>query len=217
MNERSPAADPQLPAETALDPDLEALPEPRRPGRTLTLLVMAVTATLALLLAYALRGEAAYALERGAPLELGELDGFTPRAELANRWVRGEAPLGSNGALRYGRPLDGDTFRLAPVGGNDRLWVEVRVPAELDDPRFVPPSSFVGRLVPFRSSGLGHAGLPDAVAEAASPARVPADAWVLIDDQSPRGTRWALGLVALLLGFAGFNLWGLYQLTRPVS
>ncbi len=200
-----------------MDPDFEALPEPRRPGRKLTLVAMALTAVLALLMAFMLRGEAAYALAGGQPAELGNLAQLTPGPELSNRMVHGDALLGSTGAIRYGRPLEGDTFRLAPVAGNDKVWVEIRVPEGLEGPRFVPPTSFVGRLVPFSAAGLGHGDLPEAVSEATRTQHVPAGAWILIDDQTPASTRWALGLIALFLGFAAFNLWGLYRLTRPIG
>jgi hypothetical protein len=29
--------------------------------------------------------------------------------------------------------------------------------------------------------------------------------------------RWAFGLVAVLFAFAGFNIWGLFRLLRPVG
>jgi hypothetical protein len=215
MSRRSPAAELTLPAGAEPDPELEALPEPRRPGRRLTLVAMTLTAVAALAMALTLRGEASYALEKGPPVELDELTQFKPRPELANRWVHGEALLGTTGAIRYGRPLDGDTFRLAPVAGNNHVWVEVRVPEGMEGPRFVPPTSFVGRLIPFSRAGLRHDGLPEAVADAGS-AQVPAGSWLLIDGESPSSTRWAFGLIALFVGFAGFNLWGLYRLLRPV-
>lgn len=215
MSRRSAAAELSLPPGAEPDPELEALPEPRRPGRRLTLLAMTLTAVAALAMALTLRGEATYALEKGPPIELDNLTGFKPRPDLANRWVHGEALLGTTGAIRYGRPLDGDTFRLAPVAGNPHLWVEVRVPDGMEGPRFVPPTSFVGRVLPFSQAGLRHQDLPDAVARAGS-AQVPPGSWLLIDGESPSSTRWALGLIALFLGFAAFNLWGLYRLLRPV-
>lgn len=217
MTSRPPSAELALPPGEAVDPDLEALPEPRRPGRNLTLVAMTLTAVLALLMAFMLRGEATYALRSEAPVELENLAELTPRPELANRLVHGDALLGSTGAIRYGRPLEGDTFRLAPVAGNDKVWVEIRVPEGMEGPRFVPPTSFVGRLVPFAAAGLGHSDLAEAVEEATHAARVPPGAWILIDDQTPASTRWALGLIGLFLGFAAFNLYGLYRLTRPVG
>jgi hypothetical protein len=197
------------------DPELEALPEPRRPGRRLTLASLALTAIAALAMAFNLRGEVSYTLAGGSPRELGNLVNFDPAATAENTWVHGEALLATTGAIRYGRPLEKDTYRLAPVAGNDRLWVQVRVPAGLEDPRFVPPTSFVGRLVPVSEAGLRYAGLPAAV-ERANKSRIPEQAYLLVDGEAPSTMRWALGLLALFIGFAAFNLFGLYRLVRPI-
>jgi hypothetical protein len=203
-----------VPSETH-DPELEALPEPRRPGRILTLVSMTLTALVALAMAVSMRGEAAYALRSGSPTELGNLANFAPRSELANQWVHGEALLGSTSAIRYGRPLESDSYRLAPVAGNPRLWVQIRVPAGMEGPHFVPPTSFVGRLMPMADTGIRHGGLPAAV-QTAQVGVVPDDAWLLIDGEAPSTTRWALGLIVLFAGFFAFNVWGLYRLLRPV-
>ncbi len=177
--------------------------------------MMAVTLVVSLIMAFALRYEAAYALRGGPPADQGSLAEATPADELANSWVHGEGLLGTDGAIRYARPLDGDTYRLAPVVGNDRIWVEVRVPSGHEGPHFVPPTSFVGRLIPIQHAGLRHGGLKAEVASAGG-REVPADAWLLVDGESPTGVRWVLGLVALFIGFALFNLYGLYRLLRPV-
>ncbi len=200
--------------ELSRDPDLEALPAPRRPGRWLTLLTMSVTLVLSLLMALALRGQAGYALSTTEPHDLGYLARLTPDAQLANRYVRGEALLSSDNAVRYSRPMQDDSYRLAHVAGNPQIWVEVRVPDGMEGPHFVPPSSFVGRFVPLSKAGLSHTDLRDAVTSTGG--KVPADAWLLQDGAAPRGSRWALGLMALFIGFAGFNAFGLYRLARPV-
>ena len=197
------------------DPELEALPEPRRPGRALTLGCMALTALVALLMALSVRGEAAYALTKGPPTELGNLASFEPRAELANTWAHGEALLGSTNAIRYQRPLESGSYRLAPVAGNPKLWVQIRVPEGLEGPHFVPPTSFVGRLLPMSDASIRHAGLPAAV-ETAQAGRIADDAWLLVDGEAPSSTRWAIGLIALFVVFFAFNVWGLYRLLRPV-
>jgi hypothetical protein len=197
----------------ARDPDLEALPEPRRPGRRLTLVSMSVTAVVALAMAWALGGEATYSLAKGPPKDLGNLSELKPSAALANTWVHGEALLGSAQAIRYHRPLEDDSYRLAPVAGNDAIWVQIRVPEGMEGPRFVPPTSFVGRLVPISSAGLRHSGLDDAV-ETAGAGKVPDGAWLLVDGEAPATTRWAIGLVVMFLGFAAFNAYGLTRLLR---
>src|SRR5690606_26998286 len=125
-------------------------------------------------------GEARYALVSVPPLEIGELAHFSPRAEHANSWVRAQALLGSTNAVRYGRPLESDSYRLAPVAGNPKLWVQIRVPEGMEGPHFVPPTSFVGRLLPLSEASIRHAGLPTAV-EQANAGSIPDDAWLLID------------------------------------
>lgn len=197
------------------DPDLEALPEPRRPGRRLTLVTMSVTLVLSLVMAFALRGQAAYALASGSPDDVGYLTDVQLSPALANHYVRGEALLASDSAVRYSRPLENDSYRLAHVAGNERIWVEVRVPDGLEGPHFVPPSSFVGRLVPIEQSGLSHNDLDRAVT--ASGGTMPKDAWLLMDGHAPQGSRWAIGLILLFIAFAGFNAFGLYRLWRPAK
>ena len=212
---------PLIGAEVQHDPELEALPEPRRPGRSLTLLSLAATAVASLGMGLALAPEVSYGLSARLPADLGALAHMTPGPELANTWVRGEALLGTTGAVRYGRPLESDSYRLAPVAGNPKIWVQVRVPAGMEGPHFVPPTSFVGRLLPAADAGLRHGGLLESVGESASAAgsqaSMPDDAWLLIDGEAPATTRWTLGVLALLVGFAAFSFYGLYSLLRPVK
>ena len=201
------------------DADLEALPAPRRPWRKLTLVVMSGTLLGSVLLALALRGELSFSVSGKPPHGIGELSRFTPQPRDENTWVQGEGELEVQGAIAYRRPLETDSYRLSRVSGTQKLWVQVRVPRDDDDPdhkRFVPPTSFVGRLVPARHGGVRLSQLGGAIAEAGRPA-LPSDAWLLIDGEGPASTRWTLGVAALLLGFAAFNLVGLRRLLRPAA
>jgi hypothetical protein len=215
-------AEPPLPAppETGeADADLDALPPPRRPWRRLTLGVMGLTLLGSLGLLIALSGELAFSFKSGSPRGVGELSAFHPSSRDANAWVQGEGALEAQDAVAYRRPLESDSYRLSRVSGADKLWVQVRVPWDDDDPdhkRFVPPSSFVGRLVPLARGGLRLSQLEGAVAEAGRPA-LPSDAWLLVDGEAPATTRWTLGVGMLLLGFAAFNLFGLVRLLRPAT
>jgi hypothetical protein len=146
---------------------------------------------------------------------LGDLAQFRPRAAFTNRWVRGDGLLSARRAVRYGRPLESGSYRLAQVAGNPRLWVQVRVPAEMEGPRFVPPTTFVGRLVPFGSGGIRYDGLESAITDTGQD-EPGAEAWVLIDGEAPSTTHWSLALMALFIGFALFNVYGLVHLLRPV-
>lgn len=201
---------PGLASDAGADPELEALPEPRRPGRMLTLAAMTLTVLFSLFMTYSLIGEARYAMQRGRPLDLGNLARAVPTSGQANTWVRGEAALATTGAIRYSRPLETDSYRMTRVADNDRIWVQIRVPAGLEDRYFVPPTSFVGRLVPISEAGLRHRGLEQA-------AGMSDNAWLLIDGEAPSTTRWALGLLTLFVAFAIFNIYGLVRLLRPVK
>ncbi len=208
------APSPPLAPPDELDSELDALPAPRRRERLATALVMVAALVASLGLGASLLGEIRYALSPTAPVELGELAHASLTPQLSNRYVRGAGLLASQGAIRYERPMEGDSFRLAGIAGNARVWVEIRVPEGMEGPKFVPPTSFVGRLVPFSSAGLRHAGLDRNVA-AASSVKIEPDAWLLIDGASPRASRWALALTALLAYFAVWNAIGLFRLARP--
>ncbi len=214
--EPSPPA-PSQPGER--DADLEALPAPRRPWRKLTLAVMGTTLLGSLALLAALTGELLFSFESGGPRGIGELSHFTPAARDANTWVRGEGELEAQGAVAYRRPLESDSYRLSRVRGADKLWVQVRVPRDDDDPqhrRFVPPTSFVGRLLPLDEGGVRLSRLEEAVAAAGRPP-LPREGWLLLDGEGPSTVRWTVGLGCLLLAFAGFNLFGLVHLLRPAT
>jgi len=202
------------PSNSATDVDLAALPAPRRPFRRFTFFVMGVTALFALKLALGLRGELAYSLRRGTPNDLGDLGQHALDASSANDWVRAEGTLSESAVVRYSRPLESDSYRLSALSENPKVWVELRVPHDTDEQHFVAPGSFVGRLVPARAAGLRYHALGDAASQAGH--ALPNDAWLLIDGESPSGTRWVLGLEALLIAFAAFNVAGIVRLARPV-
>lgn len=216
---RYPSAPDLLGTRAASDHDLEALPAPRRPWRRATLFALSLSAIGSLVLVFELRGEAIFALQAGPPVDLGELTQFHATAQNANSWVRGSGALRESGAVHYARPLEQDTYRLAQIEGNDKLWVQVSVPDDASDPEgahFVPPTSFVGRLIPVSHAGIRHNVVRAAVGDAWQ-GTVPDDAWLLVDGEAPHTTRWALGLCGLFLGFATFNLIGIAKLTQKVS
>lgn len=210
---RGPAPEPR--DETGRDPELSSLPKPRRPWRLATLVSLSVLFVAALGLAFMLRSQVAYALTGGDPSEVGALASFDPAPEAANTWVHGSGNL-SVAASGYRRPLDDDRFRLAPVEGNPKLWVELREPSGVRNEFFVPPTSFVGRLVPIEDPGLRHSQLTHAL-KTSNQNVPPRDAWLLIDGEAPHSSRWALGVCALLLGFAAFSVWGMITLLRPAG
>lgn len=167
-------------------------------------------------LALAVLPDVAYSLRGGEPVGLGDLSGKPIDSRLANRWVHGEGELSVTRAIRYKRPLERDSYRLAQLEGEPRVWVQVRVPELEEGPRFVPPASFVGRLLPISALGVRQRGLRAAVGEAGlDPIRD--DAWLLLDGESPQGLRWSVGLLVLLLAFSSFSVVGLVKLGRPIA
>jgi hypothetical protein len=197
------------------DPELLSLPAPPKRERTVAVVLMTLTAAAALWMGAALLGEARYALTPGRPVDVGDLTSFHAGPDMANRYVQATGLLGTGGAIRYGRAAEGDSFRLAPVAGNAGLWVEIRVPEGFEGPRFVPPTTFAGRIVPFHKAGVRHVGLIRAVQDQTE-VRVPDDAWLLIDGSSPRASRWAVALAALFAGFAAWNLAGVARVLSRV-
>lgn len=205
-----------LSSTTEPDPELTALPAPPKRERTLAVVMMVLTAIAALTMSVLLAGEARYALAPSSPNDVGELATLKPPADLSNKYVLATGLLGTTGAIRYARTAESDSFRLMPVAGNPSVWVEIRVPEGFEGPRFVPPTKFAGRLVPMTKAGMRHVGLAKAVKDQTD-VTVPADAWLLIDGSSPRASRWAIALAALFVAFAGWNLFGVARVLRPVK
>jgi hypothetical protein len=202
------------PLEGSVDPELLQLPRPPRVERLVSLALMVATAVLAAVMVVGLAGDVRYALASAEPEEVGDLGRWAPEAGMSNRFVRATGRLGSAGAIRYDRPLERDAFRLAPVEGNDKVWVEMRVTGA-EPSRFVPPTTFVGRAMPLEGAAFRYRGLAASVQEATG-AVVPAQAWVLVDGATPTASRWTVALAALFVLFAGYNLVTIARIVRPV-
>ncbi len=198
-----------------IDPELLELPDPPKRERTITVMMLVFTALASLAMVFALRRDAAYAFAPAAPDEIGDL-GSAPIATFTeNRFVHASGMLGAAHAIRYERPLVSDSFRLMPVAGSPRTWVEVRVPAGSENVRYVPPAQFTGRLVRFDGGGPKHRGLASAVRDATGQ-EIPAGSWLLVEGESPSGSRLAVLLCAMFVGFAAWNLLVIAKLLKKV-
>jgi hypothetical protein len=206
----SPAAAGILAAD-AIDPELLALPDPPRRERSLTVVLLAITACASCLMSFALRGDVAYALSAPAALDLGELRDMSTGFVADNRFVRGRAVLGAVGAIRFERSLESGSCRVSPVAGRRDLWIEVRVPEGEENGRYVPPTSFAGRLVTFDDAGPRHRGLASAI-EAVTGEAIPRGARLLVDGDVPSRARWVVALAAVFLAFAMWNAWAIARL-----
>jgi len=206
---------PPLANEPPADRELLALPPPRRPWRRATLATLGLGALLSVSLAFLLLPDARYSLHAGGAKDIGELAHARLGPDLENAWVRAGGQLSATQAVRFRRPLERDSYRLARSEDNPNVWVQIRVPEGEEDPRFVPPDSFVGRLLPLSAAGLRQGGLADAVDRAGlGPLRE--NSWLLLDGESPAADRWVLGLLVLLAGFTTFNVVGLVRLSSSI-
>ena len=202
-----------------IDPELVALPRPPRQERTISLLLMALTGILAVFMTVALAGDVKYAFAGGAPEAIGNLSRLAPAEAMSNRFVRADGALHAEGAIRYHRPLENDAFELVPVAGNDRVWVELRIPSPPSaspaaSPPAAPPVTFVGRLLPMGDIAFGWGGLRRSLSAIAG-TPIPADAWVLVDGATPVASQWTVALAVLLVLFAGYNLITIARILRP--
>jgi hypothetical protein len=166
-------------------------------------------------MAIGLVGDVRYALASADPDDVGDLGRWAPDGAASNHFVRATGQLGGTGAIRYERPLEPDSFRLAPVLGNDRVWVEMRVPGSALPGSFVPPTTFVGRIVRLEDAAFRYRGLGRSVHEATG-AVMPANAWVLVDGATPTASRWTVALALLFVFFAAYNLVTIARIVRPV-
>jgi hypothetical protein len=211
-----PHFDPILVPAGAVDEELASLPGPPRGERRATIALLAVTALASIAMVASLAGDAAFAFAFAGATDLGDLRTAPPAAFVANSYARGEAMLGGAGAIRFEHPFESDWYRLAPVAGRPDVWVELRVPASIGSDRFVPPTSFAGRLVRFDAAGPRHRGLGGAITELTG-TQIPKDAWLLVDGEAPGHARWAVALVVLFAAFAAWNALAIARLVRPVK
>jgi hypothetical protein len=199
-----------------VDPELLELPDPPRGERRSTLLVMAIAAVASGAMAVSLTRDASYALGSSSVTDLGDLAASSSQIFVSNSFVEGKGQLAGAGQLRYERPFESDSYRIAPVAGRSDVWVELRVPAGAESNRFVPKADFSGRLVRFSQAGLRHRGLRGAI-EDHTGQKVPDNAFLLVDGQAPDNSRAFAMLWVMFVGFALWNVAAIARLVRKVK
>jgi len=176
---------------------------------------MSITTIAAGMMCWTLRSEVSYATSTSDPVAIGDLASLDLSSIQPNQYVEARGTLESQDILHYSRPLERDSFRLQRVTGSSSVWVESRVPAGMDSSRFVPPSTFAGRLVPFSNSGLRHTGVAQAMIDHTG-TTMPTNAWLLVDGVSPRTSQWILAFFVFFGCFAVWNAVNVVRVLRPV-
>ena len=194
--------------------DLKALPAPRRPWRTTSLLALGTAGLGSLIACIALSGAVSYGLSSGTPRAAGPLSKLNLAEATANSWVKATGSLQAGAKARYRRPLDPDRFILAQAPGQQDLWVELREPLSRSIDPFILPTSFVGRLVPLESAGPKYWSLRRSLQASGQPTPSQSS-WLLIDGDPPSSNRWVVGAQAMLLAFLVFSFWGSKTLLLP--
>ena len=203
-------------AKEEVDPELLQLPDPPRRERRSTLALMAIAAAASATMAASLTRDAAYAFRSTSATDLGDLVASPASAFASNELVEGRGRLAGAGSIKYERPFESDSYRIAPVAGRSDVWVELKVPSGAESNRFVPKTEFSGRLIKFRDAGLRHRGLRSAI-EDRTGQKVADDAYLLVDGQTPEGARAFAFLWAMFVTFALWNVITIVRLVRKVK
>jgi hypothetical protein len=160
----------------------------------------------ALLVGGLLYPAARFALKNGPPQDLGRLNEANLTA--ASEWVRGTG-LPSQEALAFRRTGHPGSFRLTRLEGRANLWIVLPVPrgaisspqgAPITGDTYVPPSTFVGRLVALEDAGAMFAPLVEMIGESGGVT----DGYLLVEGDSPRSYRPFL-VAALMLAIMGLG------------
>lgn len=197
------------------DAELLALERPLSLGRWATFAVMAFTAACACALALMLRLDAAYVFAPTEARALGDVLAIAPGTLPPNGHVRLRGvPMTAN-AVHYRRALGGGEYVAFPLAGQRDVWVQVPVDESGDRDAAFRREQFEGRLVRMGDLGGRFASVR---AYLAGTMRQPVDAdtWVLLADETPIGSIWAIGLVLLMVGFVLLDAWLLLRWFEPL-
>ncbi len=185
------------------DPELEALPAPPRGRRLTHVFLLAAVIVLAAVLVVRLLPDVGYYLSASAPADLGRVGAIDARGLDANRYVRvvGMPMLGR--AVRFRRFVRPGVFRVFPLMNEDRLLVQVYLPASGAE-RGASPVEFAGRLVPLGRAPRGYGAVIGYLRDALGH-EVPAGAFVLIAGERPSDLWWAPWAMLVLVAFIVTN------------
>ncbi|MBX3272198.1 MAG: hypothetical protein KF729_18180 [Sandaracinaceae bacterium] len=193
----------------ALDPELLELPAPPRARRLVALGAMALAFVASSAFAVSLRHDLAYFFHRGAALDLGDAATLDRAALATNVEARVAGTPMLSRAVRYRRVLTGAEHVVFPLAGQRTIYVHADA-----SPSSLARTEFTGRLVTFADLG---ARVDDVEVYLARDMNLPVsgESYLLLADEPPSGSWWALLLALLCLAFVGLDAWLLLRWFRP--
>ena len=219
MTERTPLADaiPPLGAldERGLDAELVALPAPSRTRALGGMALMVTVMLLSLGMMVRMRGDLEYFwLADRAPRDLGRADRVSVGTLVENEFVTLEGmPLAAR-AVRFQRLGRDGTYRVYPLAGQPKVFVERYTPAGRSTAR-EEHGRYSGRMIRFRHAAASTRSVQSYL-ERDLGMPVSDDAWLLVDGERPGDQYWTAALVVVLVFFFGFNAIMLWRFGRPI-
>lgn len=146
-------------AEYDFDEELASLPDPpRRRGRNPIFMVAVLV--LSILFLWWVRLEVAYFFKPSTPVQLGDAMELNLENLPENAYVTVEAWPNPTRAVKYTQRLRGGLFRMFPVVGQKKLFIQTHIPEDKsteteDSSSLELGSTYTGRLVRFGSIGSG--------------------------------------------------------------
>jgi hypothetical protein len=198
------------------DPELLLLPAPPRGRRLLSMALLATVIAAALGLLIQLRIDAAYALTKDSPSDIGEATLAQLERLQTNRYVRVHGTPMLSHAVRYEHALSGRGYAIFPLAGQRQILVQIPLEA-LRDPARVARGEFTGRLVTFGQLGGRMRAIRFYLVDALQ-MPVTAESFVLLAEEAPATYDWALfsgaGCLAMMAA-AAWLLWRWFHRLRP--
>lgn len=198
-------------AQDDVDPELLALPAPPPGRRFATMALMALVVVVALALVASVRSDLAFFFVRGAAQDLGDVTTVTAASLTPNTMVTVEGTPLTAGAVRYRRVITGDSYVVFPLAGQRTVFVHLSEAAARS-----PRTTYSGRLVRFADLGGRLSAVREYLATTEDMPVTP-ESYVLLVDETPASSWWALGLALLAGLFVLIDVMLIVRWFRPVS
>jgi hypothetical protein len=178
------------------DEELATLPAPR-PARRRNPIFMVAVLLLSVLFLWWIRLEIVYFFMPSTPIELGDAMEIEPDELPANRYVTIEAWPNPTRVVKFTQRLRGGTFRMFPVVGQKKLFIQTHTTDEEEEQTEGEESSlelgstYTGRLLRFGQLGTsvtrsGYQNVRTFFREKLF-VDITDDTWLLMDGMAPRG------------------------------